>query len=147
MLDELEDYEALIDSLSDYISREDSAGVAYHNRALAYWEIGNVEEALRDFASAETLLPDNYLPSQIKGMLLERLGRHEEALAALDRALSIGPNEVTARRSRAHLLFSMGRLEESLKDFNHAIQLAPSFQQTIEDRDKVLFQLNAERMR
>ena len=146
MFDELEDYEALIGGLSEYIANEESVGVAYHNRALAYWEIGKIEEALRDFGEAETRLPQHYMPSQVKGMLLEKLGRQEEALTALDRAVSIGPNEVTARRTRALLLVSMGRLKDSLDDFNHAIQLAPSFQRTIQDRDKVLSQLNCPRV-
>lgn len=143
LLDEREDYEALIEELSDHIaSHGTTAGIAHHNRALAHWEIGQVDEALQDFGEAERLLPGDSMPSQLKGMLLEKLGRHDEALAALDRAIRISPDEVTTRRTRALLLVAMGRLEASLPDFDHAIRLAPSFRRTVQDRDQVLARLN-----
>lgn len=141
MLDELEEYEELIDALTTYIESGQSAGVAVHNRALAYWEIGDPERALIDFDQAAGLLPDSHMPFQLKGMLLQKLDRPADALAAFDSAVLIAPNQATVRRARALLLVEMGKLEESLGDFNHAIALEPAFARTREDRDSVLARL------
>lgn len=144
-LDELEEYQKLIQGLSEHIARSASAGAAYHNRALAYWEIGEIDNALRDFDQAIFLLPKSHMPSKSKGMLLQKLGRFDEAIASLNRAVAISPDEATVRRTRAHLLVEAGKLEESLADFNHAIRLEPSFTRTREDRDRVLSKLNRPR--
>ena len=52
MLDELEDYQEVIASLSAHIERGVSIGAALHNRGLAHWEIGEPDQALRDFDEA-----------------------------------------------------------------------------------------------
>jgi tetratricopeptide (TPR) repeat protein len=138
MLDEFEAYREIIDGLSECIRNNKSAGVAYHNRALAYWEIGEIENALHDFAEAEKALPNSHMTSQLKGMLLQKLGRLDEAIESMNRAVEISPNEATVRRARAHLLLKAERLDASLMDFDHAVELDPAFQRTREDRDKVL---------
>lgn len=145
MLDELKQYQDLIRELSEHIARGASTGAAYHNRALAYWETGEIDNALRDFNEAIFRLPKSHLPSQMKGMLLQQLGRFDEAISCLSRAVAISPDEATVRRTRAHLLVEAGRLEESLDDFNHAIRLEPAFTRTREDRDRVLSKLNRPR--
>ncbi len=141
MLDELEEYEELIDALTTYIEGGQFAGAAVHNRALAYWEIGDPQRALIGFDQAANLLPDSHMPFQLKGMLLQKLGRLDDALAAFGSALLIAPNQATVRRARALLLVDMGKLKDALEDFNHAIALEPAFSRTREDRYNVLAQL------
>lgn len=138
MFDELEDYEVFIEELTEFINLNNSAGAAFNNRAVANWEIGKVEDALRDFDSAIANLPNNHLPSQNKGMMLHKLGRLKEAIESLNLAVEIREDLATLRRTRAHILIDAGMLEEALKDFEIAIKIDPSFQNTKIERDNLI---------
>lgn len=142
MLDELEDYQEIIEGFTECIQNNRSVGVAYHNRALAYWEIGEVDNALHDFTEAEKALPKSHLPSQIKGMLLQKMGRLDQATASMDRAAALSPRDATVHRARALLLLEANKPELALVDLDHAIKLEPTFQPTLQDRQKVLALLN-----
>ena len=112
MLDEFEEYEELIDALTTYIESGQSAGVAVHSRALAYWEIGDPGKALIDFDRAASLLPDSHMPFHLKGMLLhrprspgQRVGQRAGGLVVAPYSASSGgrtmPSGSTARRPAA----------------------------------------------
>jgi tetratricopeptide (TPR) repeat protein len=144
MLDEIEDYEYVIKSLTEFIDAGNSIGPALHNRALAYWEIGQPEEALADFDAAISVLPSSPMPAKLKGMLLHKLGRLPEALASLDVAVSIAPNEATVHRTRAQVRIAADKLEEALADLEYAVRLEPSFKYTVAERDKLQGKLGSE---
>jgi tetratricopeptide (TPR) repeat protein len=144
MLDELEDYQEVIASLSAHIERGVSIGAALHNRGLAHWEIGEPDQALRDFDEAAVQLPESHMPFQLKGMLLQKLGRPNEALDAFNRAVALSPNQATVRTARALLFRELGRPIDALPDFEHAIALEPAFARTREDRDATLAALAKE---
>jgi len=125
LLDELEDYQEIISALSQRIEA-DGSGIAFHNRALAYWEIGESDKALSDFTKAEKALPKDYLPAQIKGMLLQKLGRLPEAIQSLNRAIEVSPNAQTARMCRGYMLVESRQFADAIVDFEHALASDPS---------------------
>jgi tetratricopeptide (TPR) repeat protein len=141
MLDELEDYELVIAELSTHIEGGLPSGAAMHNRAVARWEIGEYEQALMDFDLAAAQLPQDHMPLQMKGVMLQKLGRLKEGLQAMDLAMAIAPNEVRLVRTRAYARLEAGLLREALEDLDHAVQLEPSFQCTRDERDKLARQL------
>ena len=124
-LDELDEYHEVIDALSEHLSSAKS-GIALHNRAVAYWEIGEIEKALHDFKAAVEELPRDYLPAQLQGMLLRELNHLPEALASFDQAISTGPDAPSARMCRGHMLMDAGRFADALADFKHALRCDPS---------------------
>lgn len=137
ILDELEDYESVIEELSKHIDSGAPGGAALHNRAVARWEIGQYEQAAADFDRAHAQLPSSHMPLQMKGVMLQQLGNLNEALRAMDSAVALAPNEVTLVRTRAYARLEAGLLNEALEDFNHAVQLAPDFQTTRDERDRL----------
>jgi tetratricopeptide (TPR) repeat protein len=137
MLDELEDYELVIEALTRHIESGMPSGVALHNRAIARWEIGQVERAESDFELAHVKLESSHMPMQMKGVMLQKLGRPKEALHALNQAVAISPNEVTLVRTRGYARLEAGLLNEALEDLNHAVRLEPDFQYTRNERDKL----------
>lgn len=137
MLDEVEDYELVIEELSRHISCGFPSGVALHNRAVAKWELGRFEEALDDFDLAIAALPRSHMPAQMKGAMLQKMGRMKEALSSLDLAMSIAPNEVTLVRTRAYARLEAGCLNEALEDLDRAVGLEPGFEYTRDERDKL----------
>lgn len=137
MLDEFEDYELVITELTKHIESGLPSGVALHNRAIARWEIGQVEQAKSDFDLAHAKLQSSHMPMQMKGVMLQKLGRPKEALHALDQAVAIAPNEVTLVRIRGYARLEADLLKEALEDLNHAVRLAPDFQYTRNERDRL----------
>jgi tetratricopeptide (TPR) repeat protein len=137
MLDEPEFYDEVIKELTQFINAGSKTGAAVHNRALAYWETGQIDKALSDFNAAIAQLPSSHMPAQIKGMMLHNLDRIPEALAMLDLAVSIAPNEATVLRTRAGIRVAAGRVEDAIADLECAIQLEPTFEFTIAERDRL----------
>lgn len=141
MLDEVEDYEAVIDDLSRHIGSGLPAGAALHNRAVAHWEIGQHEKALEDFDLAMAALPRSHMPPSIKGAMLAKLGRFQEALSMFDLAITLAPDEVTLVRAWARARMEGGLLREALEDLEHAVRLQPGFKYTRDERDRLASQL------
>ena len=63
--DELEDYKLAIKKLTEYLKSHPQSGIAYNNRGLAHSEVGESDEAFRDFAEAmrDTPLTTQFLIS------------------------------------------------------------------------------------
>jgi tetratricopeptide (TPR) repeat protein len=72
LYDSLEHYEFAIQSLTDHLRTNSSNAAAHHNRAVAYWEIGEAERALEDFAQAKTLAPANQMTANIRRNVLRK---------------------------------------------------------------------------
>lgn len=137
ILDEIEEYEELIEELTEFIDAGGQIGAALHNRSVAQWEIGRSDEALAGFDQAIAALPTSAMPAKVKGMLLHKLGRLPEALAALDRAIAIEPQDVTVWRNRAAIRADAGMLLEAIADLECAIRLQPTFKFSIAERDRL----------
>jgi tetratricopeptide (TPR) repeat protein len=126
MYDELEDYEDVIRLLTDHLQTNPQNAAAYHNRAVAYWEIGQSARALADFDEAVRLAPADSQPAKVRGMLLHKLGNLPAALASFDLAVRIAPDDPYHRRARAHCRTEAGDLVGAVEDFNHAIAVQPN---------------------
>lgn len=61
----------------------------YHNRGQAYYDLGIVNEAMRDYDKAIELAPMLPYSYNNRGALFLDLGRHQEALNDFNRAISI----------------------------------------------------------
>jgi tetratricopeptide (TPR) repeat protein len=137
MLDEIEDYDELIEELTEFIDAGGQIGAALHNRSVAQWEIGLSHEALAGLDQATVALPTSPLPAKVKGTMLHKLGRLPEALAALDRAVGIAPEDVTILRTRAAIRAEAGMLIEAIADLDCAVRLQPEFKFSIAERDRL----------
>lgn len=137
LLDDFEAYEELIEELTAFIDAGGRIGVALHNRAVAQWEIGRIDEALAGLEQAIGALPTIAMPNRVQGMILHWIGRLPEALAALDRALSIEPEDVTLWRKRAEIRADAGLLAEAIADLDCAMRLQPTFKHSIAERARL----------
>jgi Flp pilus assembly protein TadD len=137
MYDEVEDYQYAIQMLTKHLTANPSNAAAYNNRAVAFWEIGQLDGALADFAQAVRLAPDDASPAKNRGMLLQRMGDLPAALAELDLAVRIAPDDPYVRRTRAHARAEARELAGAAEDFSRAIELQPDFAQQYLDRAAV----------
>ena len=137
MLDSAAEYGQLIDALTRIIDDEPGNIVARNNRAVALWEIGDSDRALRDLSIAINGGTDS-VPLMNRADILKQLGRNSEALVDYSAAIELEPSNPAYRRSRAHLLHSLGRFDEAIVDYDVAIQIDPDLQRTHADREKAL---------
>ena len=125
-----------VDGGQTLIERRSNAA-AYNNRAVAFWEIGEYDRALADFAEAIRLAPDDASPAKHRGMMLQRMGNLPAAPAALDLAVRIAPEDPYIRRTRAHARLEEGDLAGAAEDFTRASEAEPEFARQYLDRAAV----------
>ena len=64
--------------------------LAYYNRALVHFRIGDLERSLADYNIALELSPNNPYWTYERGFLYLQLGDREKAIADLERSLELG---------------------------------------------------------
>jgi tetratricopeptide (TPR) repeat protein len=139
MLDTKAEYSRLIDALTRVLDQEPGNVTARTNRAVAFWEIGDIDHALRDLSDA-IIGGTDPVPLMNRGDILKQLGRPSEALVDYSAAIKMEPDNSYYRRSRAHILHRLGRYREAIADYDVAIQIEPNVQRTLSDREKALAQ-------
>jgi len=120
MLDEPEQYHAMIHRLAGA-----SSAAAINNRGLAHAEIGDLDEALEDFATAIAIDPDAAVPHINRGDLRKRQGRLAAAIEDYAAGIAREPNDPRFRRTRAVALHEIGRYDEAVAEYDAAIRLDP----------------------
>jgi tetratricopeptide (TPR) repeat protein len=139
MLDTKAEYSRLIDALTQVLDQEPGNVPARNNRAVAFWEIGDTDHALRDLSDA-IVGGTGAVPLMNRGDILNQLGRLSEALVDYSAAIKMEPDNPYYRRSRAHILHRLSRYREAIADYDVAIQIEPNVQRTLSDREKALAQ-------
>ena len=134
LYDEEEDYESVIEALTEHLADNPSNAAAYNNLAVALWEIGKTDRALADFAEAIRLAPSEVQPSKGRGMLRQQDGDLAGALADFDAAVRMAPDDPYLRRTRAYARVQAGELTGAVEDFSRAIAVQPEFAQQYLDR-------------
>lgn len=95
LYDEEEDYESVIEALTEHVAGNPSSAAAYNNRAVALSEIGQIDRALADFAEAIRLAPGEVQPTKGRGMLRQQQGDLAGGLADFDAAVRMAPETHT----------------------------------------------------
>jgi phosphinothricin acetyltransferase len=137
LFDELEEYQSVIAALNQHLAAHVDDGVAFNNRGLAHSEMGQSEDAFRDFAEAIKHAPNDPIPYMNRGDLYLRQKPHpkfQEAIADFDQAIALKADDASFHRRRAHACLAAERLEDALTSFDHAIALDPEFGQTYVER-------------
>ncbi len=98
-------------------------GGAYSGLADAYFQAGDISQALTNHKRAIELEPKNALLYSNRGYLYSRINEFSKALADCNKAISLNPKLVYAYGSRGHLYFLMQKYEDALADFNKAIKI------------------------
>jgi tetratricopeptide (TPR) repeat protein len=136
MLDEYEQYTSMIRRLAGATS-----AAAINNRGLAHAEIGEVEEALEDFATAMEIEPSAGIPYVNRGDMRRRLGQLALAVEDYVAATVREPSDAYFRRTLAHALHALGRFDEAVAEYDVAIELQPDFERGHEDRERAAARL------
>lgn len=107
-------YSEAIIELRNAVQIDGQFGEARFQLAEAYAQIGDADNAFREYVRSADLLPDAKV--QLKaGMLLLLSGRHEDAKARAEKVLGVDPSNI-----EAHIL--LGNALAGMKDFDAAVE-------------------------
>ncbi len=90
ILHDTEDFGGAVE-VYDQILAEEQTDIAFGNKALALWELGKHEDALRHYRQAVEKNADNSIAWRGAGEMSLRLGSHDEAVTCYLQALRIEP--------------------------------------------------------
>jgi len=96
-----------------------------HNLALAYYNIGNLGEALREYNEIATRFPDRSDAHTDLAGVLSALGHQTLAFKAIDRSLALEPGNTLAMNNLAEILKNMGDWAGARDVYASALTVAP----------------------
>ncbi|CEP02642.1 hypothetical protein PBRA_002609 [Plasmodiophora brassicae] len=123
---------ASIDDFTACIALNGAFPSAYHNRGIAYKQVGNIDMAIEDLRKAVAMssshvrtkksLLDLLLPQALRDL---RLGRYQEALSRLDECARLDPVPAQVFSERAAVYSRLGRYRDAVDDYTLALDLRP----------------------
>ncbi len=109
-------------------------GIGYRYRSIAKNELGQHEEAIKDFDKSIDLDPTNSSAFNNRGNAKHNLGQYDAAIRDFNEAIELAPNDSSAFNNRGAAKIKLGQYEEAIKDFNTAIDFNPSFSSAFNNR-------------
>lgn len=97
----------------------------FFERGNAYTQIGNFEDAVKDFTEAINSDPQFADAYYSRGRVLGRLGKHEQAIDDFTKAISLNPENANAYADRGAAYGFLGQHALAISDFSQAIHLNP----------------------
>ncbi|MEM6621709.1 MAG: tetratricopeptide repeat protein [Pseudomonadota bacterium] len=134
--------EACLDILlSEEVTKEDKSQ-AFHQRAMAYIAIGDLDNAIYDFNAAMALTPNNAEVLNDRGNAYAQNGDLAAAVADHSRAIEIEPDIAKFYNNRAVDYMDLERVEQALLDLDNAVDLDPDYGAAYRNRSRVRCSLN-----
>ncbi|HJT35806.1 MAG TPA: tetratricopeptide repeat protein [Pirellulales bacterium] len=109
---------------ADNSSFKRSKTVAYLNRSVAQWQLGNLAGALNDADEATRLNPQMATPHFVRATVYYKRRAMPEALPHFCEAIRLNPEFKDAYCTRSLVYQAMGDSERALADCDRAIELA-----------------------
>ena len=112
-------------SVYGQILEVDPSDVAYSNRALAYWEMGEFQKALDDYIESVKLNPLNTVALRGAGEMLNKLNRHLDAAPYLSAAVKLDPKYSAAYTALGVAYYNSEEWLKSYQALKKAVELDP----------------------
>lgn len=100
--------------------------VAYWNRAVTRYDLGDKEGAMADFSQVLTNNPQHSIAYNYRGLVRYDLGDREGAIADFNRSLGLNPHQIAAYCNRAFILSTQDDQLGAIADYSLAIQNHPT---------------------
>lgn len=99
--------------------------VAFCNRGLTHFRIGNPEQAIQDYNQAIAINPDYTDAFYNRALAYAALEEIERAIEDYNRVLALEPGDYDALLQRGILNIELDRLQNAILDFQQAAQYQP----------------------
>jgi len=116
-------YRDLIQTCEKALRFEPTDSLAYHNRAVAYFRLGQYQEAINDFTSALKHNDKDVTAYYNRAIAYGMLGDYEKAIEDGIKAIELNPEDASAYANRGVDYIAVGKFNEAVDDFSHAINM------------------------
>lgn len=113
--------------LSEAIARNPRYFRALLNRANAYTNLGQLNEALDDFDRAAQLKPNDPGLLLNRGLAYFSVGKYEAAINDFSHAIAVAPEDARLYVERARAFIKAGYPADAYEDLEHAVQLNSNY--------------------
>jgi len=106
----------------------DQSGPAHYARAVAYFRVAKIDQALSEIRTLTELQPDNPYFHELEGQMLFEFGRTNDSIEPNRRAISLLPDNALIRIGLGRSLLASDEpalIEESVAEFKRALLLEP----------------------
>lgn len=107
---------------------------AWYNRAHAWWDLGEFDNALKDFDECIRLSPDDEVAYSSRGMTWMAKKEYDRAIKDFTEAIRLKPDIPFPYCYRGNCFQIKRNLDKALADYAEAIRVDPDFVSAIIDR-------------
>ncbi len=119
---------------NDVISKSPNKARPYYNRGFAYYQQGNLVQAIPDFNKAIEINPNYGEVYNIRGAAYRAQGNLTQAISDYNKAIEIDSNFAEAYNNRGNVYYLQGNLTQAIADYNKAIEIDPNFTNAYNNR-------------
>jgi tetratricopeptide (TPR) repeat protein len=114
-------------ALWTYVIEKEPAriSIAYNNRGLAFFTMGDIERAIEDYHQSVAQDPEYAEAHSNLGVALNKKGLLEDAIREFQIAIRSDPGFANAHRNLAPALYNSGRIAEALEEYLIVTRLRP----------------------
>lgn len=122
------DYEEAIQAYDNFLASKPKNVKALYNRGRSYEELGQFEQAERDFLAALEIDKKNFQVLLSLSNLYQKQKKHNNALLYADYAVEIPGAPAMAYFMKGRALHQIGNTNEAYKDYSTAIKMDKNFE-------------------
>ena len=126
-LNELQRYQAAVDSYNRAITIKPDFAVAFFNRGIAFNAMGQHQDAIGSYERAIAILPEYAQAYANLGDALQQLKQFQSAIDNYDRAIAILPDFEQAYANRGDALQKLKQHQAAVDSYQRAIAIKPDF--------------------
>jgi tetratricopeptide (TPR) repeat protein len=120
---ESKQYRDLIQTCEKALRIEPTDSPTYHNRAVAYFRLGQYQEAINDFTEAIKHDDKDAVAYYNRAIAYGMLGEYEKAIEDGIMAVKLNPEDAGAYANRGVDYIAVGKFNEAVDDFTQAVTM------------------------
>jgi len=136
-----QDYRLQIECYTKAIELDPRYIIAYYNRGIAQYSLGNHDAAVQDYSAAIALDPRNPDFYTGRGHAYSALGDYQSAIQDYNAAILLNPQQANAYNGRGLAYFSLKDCNSAIQDYNTAVGLNYQFTEAYYNRGNALYAL------